>query len=353
MNETYRPQAWKPSRFVQPEGVKTSNQTTSTSSTSGIATKDTTPSSTTSSSSTSSSLLSLVNDMTSYLDVRGNRDLTNRRIPNLQTGVLSTANGSALFELDDSKVLCAVHGPMQSSRSEFSESGVLTCTFQFATFAQGNAKGGRKYRPRESPEELRISGELQEALAVSVQLGKFPKHEIVVEVMALERGGSNLLTGALTAASAALADSGIEMYDIVSSGTCCFVKGLGVVTDPSLAEMNHPDCLGVAIVGYLPALNQVSFLHQTGRLAVDQSLALVDKAVQTAKENAEDIRNALMEEVKRNLQVDAAVHMTSAGIDAIMMLNNNNTTNNQEKNTSSSSSNTSVTQKGMKKGTAT
>lgn len=68
----------------------------------------------------------------------------------------------------------------------------------------------------QSPEERTLSALLQTALQSAVQLHTFPKAVVDVFCLVLESGGSDLAI-AITAASLALADAGIQMYDLVSA----------------------------------------------------------------------------------------------------------------------------------------
>jgi exosome complex component MTR3 len=60
-----------------------------------------------------------------------------------------------------------------------------------------------------------------QALEVSLRLETFPKSEIDVFALVLEQGGG-MVGAAITAASLALADAGVEMYDLVAS--CSVVR---------------------------------------------------------------------------------------------------------------------------------
>ena len=57
---------------------------------------------------------------------------------------------------------------------------------------------------------------MQAALQSAVQRHTFPKSNVDVYCLVLECGGSDAAV-AITAASLALADAGIEMYDLVSA----------------------------------------------------------------------------------------------------------------------------------------
>lgn len=49
----------------------------------------------------------------------------------MKTGVVHGAVGSAYFESDSTKVICAVYGPRNSSKHAFSEKGQLSCDFKW------------------------------------------------------------------------------------------------------------------------------------------------------------------------------------------------------------------------------
>ena len=247
----------------------------------------------------------------SYLEVRGSRGLALSRTPVIKTGVVKAASGSAFLESDNTKVICAVYGPKQSSHSEYSESGVLTCSLRFAPFALDF----RRRRARVSPEEVQISAALQEALSVCVQLAKFPKLEVAVEVMVLERGGGEL-SAAIACASAALADSGVEMFDLVGAATASYVKGVGVVADPSQDELSHPLTVAQVTVGYMPSLRQVTFLQQAGKLLPQQVGELTEQAVVAADAGAGTLRTSLAQAAHRALAAEAAVAVATEALAA-------------------------------------
>ena len=68
----------------------------------------------------------------------------------------------------------------------------------------------------QGPEERDLSGTVQAALQSAVQRHTFPKSNVDVYCLVLESGGSDAAV-AITAVSLALADAGIEMYDLVSA----------------------------------------------------------------------------------------------------------------------------------------
>ena len=68
----------------------------------------------------------------------------------------------------------------------------------------------------QTPEERDISSVVQASLEAAVQTQTFPKANVDVFCLVIESGGSDTAV-AITAASLALADAGIEMYDLVTA----------------------------------------------------------------------------------------------------------------------------------------
>ncbi len=64
---------------------------------------------------------------------------------------------------------------------------------------------------------------MQAALEAAVQRHTFPKANVDVYCLILESGGADAAV-AITAASLAIADAGIEMYDLVSA--CSVVRAV-------------------------------------------------------------------------------------------------------------------------------
>lgn len=64
--------------------------------------------------------------------------------------------------------------------------------------------------------ERTLAAAVQQALSASVQLHRFPKSVVDVYIFVLEAGGGEVAT-AINAASVALADAGIELYDLVAA----------------------------------------------------------------------------------------------------------------------------------------
>ncbi|KAI3434620.1 hypothetical protein D9Q98_002687 [Chlorella vulgaris] len=180
----------------------------------------------------------------------------------LKTGVISQASGSAYAEFGHTKVMVGVYGPRQSERRvEYSEQGRINVDVKLASFAtrQRGIFG-------QSPEERELSAGVQAALEAAADLASFPKASADVYVLVLEAGGGELGVAA-TAAALALADAGIELFDIVVACSVSRVDGC-LLLDPSTDESFREQ--GGLVLALLPTSNEVTQLVSRGRWSGSQ-----------------------------------------------------------------------------------
>jgi len=214
----------------------------------------------------------------------------------IKTKVVTRAKGSVYLESGDTKVMCSVFGPREvSKREDFSMTGAICVEFKFATFSETCRRGHQQ-----DGQERDLSLLLQETLQPAILLHTFPKCQVDISITVLENGGSALST-AITAASIALVDAGVEMYDVVIGAAVLFcprdeseesqtqmkkIDSIALV-DPSSSEesllsspsSNH----GLLVVGYMPSLDQIAGFHQSGTTSIDVFHAGVQTCVATAK----------------------------------------------------------------------
>ncbi|XP_048371190.1 exosome complex component MTR3 [Sphaerodactylus townsendi] len=189
-----------------------------------------------------------------------------------RVGLLSQAKGSAYVELDGgTKVLCAVAGPREAGGgggggpSGGEPRGRLACEFRRAPFS------GRGARGRPSDREPELSLALQEALEPAVRLARYPRAQLDVSALLLQDGGS-ALAAALCAAGLALADAGVELYDLVAACALCRPPSGGEwLLQPGEAE--ERGAAASLTVALLPALGQVSGLLGSGQGGEPESWA--------------------------------------------------------------------------------
>lgn len=220
----------------------------------------------------------------------------------LKVGVVSQAKGSAYIEMDKTKVLCAVYGPREvTRREEFSMRGQLNCEFKYATFSNRLRR-----QHQQDNEEKDLSAMLEEALEPAVCLEKFPKARMDVFVTVLEDDGS-VLAAAMTVASVALADAGVEMYDLVVG---CSLRQIGnrSLIDPSGAEEfksklgEDTENNGSIIIGFMTSIHQMSALSQHGQMELSVAQEGVKELVGMCQRTYPVLRQCLTKAVKHRLK---------------------------------------------------
>ncbi|XP_064383327.1 exosome complex component MTR3-like isoform X2 [Halichondria panicea] len=204
------------------------------------------------------------------------RTLNELRPTCMQTGINPHATGSAYLETGSTKILCTIYGPKESvRREEFATSGRVVCEFKYAPFSCA-----RRRQYHQDVEEKDFSSFVTNALTRSVKLDAFPKLQLEVNILILENGGT--LAGSINCASLALADSGLEMYNMPVASTVAVHKS-GCLIDPSICEeytndevIRHPDISGSMTVAYLTAIQEISGFKQDGVMEVGRIRKGVD-----------------------------------------------------------------------------
>uniref|UniRef100_W5LUQ1 Exosome complex component MTR3 n=1 Tax=Astyanax mexicanus TaxID=7994 RepID=W5LUQ1_ASTMX len=215
-------------------------------------------------------------------------------------GLVSQAKGSSYLEAGNTKILCSVYGPREPERRDEAgvRSGRLLCDLRLAPFSCG--KRGAWIQ---GSGERDLSLALSESLHPAVCLHRYPRAQIEVNVMVLENDGS-VLAHAVTCASMALADAGIEMYDVVL-GSALRQDGGASLVDPDLAEergnwlAGYEENRGGVTLSLLPNLNQVSGLHADGELRADTLSAAVRTCMESCHKLYPVVQQAILRAVKR------------------------------------------------------
>ncbi|CAG8540831.1 4277_t:CDS:2, partial [Acaulospora colombiana] len=105
-------------------------------------------------------------------------------------------------------------------------------------------------------QERELSQLIYEALAPSIRLELLPKSTIDIYITILENDGTaSCLAAAVTCASVAVADAGIEMLDL------SYING-EIYMDCDLIEEQHES--GSLVISYMPSLKEVTHILQSG-----------------------------------------------------------------------------------------
>lgn len=179
------------------------------------------------------------------------------RSPFFSLGTVSRAAGSAYAEVGDTKVLVAIYGPRESQKAQaFSDVGRVNCAVEVATFATA-----RRGKYGKGTEERDYAAMLQKALEGAIDVRAFPKTTVDVFALLLSAGGSDLPV-VITCASMALADAGIQMFDLVSSMSVSRVSGGVLLLDAGEAEERAED--GRLHIAFTASRNEIVQLELSG-----------------------------------------------------------------------------------------
>ncbi|KAI8076460.1 ribosomal protein S5 domain 2-type protein [Gilbertella persicaria] len=221
-----------------------------------------------------------------------NRAVEDLRPIFLKTGLITQANGSAYIEVGNTKVTCAVYGPRQLKKAEFSNLCKLYCDFRFSTFSCTKRRGQIK-----DAEEKEFSQILVESLTPAVRVELLPKSAIDIYVTVLENDGtSSCLAAAIIASSVALADAGIEMLDQVTACSTVLTKDQGILMDGTDYEETHKE--GSLVLSYMPSLNEVTHILQTGR----SDSAISSKAIEQCIDGCSKIYSVMSNSLLQSLE---------------------------------------------------
>uniref|UniRef100_F6V2B2 Exoribonuclease phosphorolytic domain-containing protein n=1 Tax=Ciona intestinalis TaxID=7719 RepID=F6V2B2_CIOIN len=247
--------------------------------------------------------LSLLDDEEKRAD---GRYVTQPRDVFLQCGVITQAKGSAYFEMNKTKVICSVYGPKDiEMREEFQiNKGKLKCELKYAPYS--SPKHGDHIPGASDVEKSDI---LLEAISSGVCLQRYPKSQIDVYVIVLEDDGS-VMPAAITAASVALVDAGIEMYDVITASSIRIAGQDTFIIDPTSSEEFSPLNLeksndlnqGMVMVALLPSINQVSSVVSSGHLECN----VLQEAIRSCRYSAQNlhsiVRKCLVNSLKKILK---------------------------------------------------
>ena len=174
----------------------------------------------------------------------------------LKTDCVNEASGSSYIEIGNTKVLCSVYGPREIPRKDDYDFKVanLNCEFRFASFACFMQRRGTLNQRDQGLDEKNFSSIIEEALKPSIFLHKYPKSQIDLYILCIQNDtdSKNILSASIIAASMALVNASIELYDLVASYTyipinltVSFMPALHQVTSIYFSNQLNGACLSV------------------------------------------------------------------------------------------------------------
>ncbi|KAL4716766.1 hypothetical protein ACJJTC_001922 [Scirpophaga incertulas] len=213
------------------------------------------------------------------LRLDGRRANELRRI-RCKLGVFTQPDGSAYLEQGNTKVLAAVYGPHQASKSKSSSDGVVVnCQYSMATFSTGE----RKNRPRGDRKSQEISLHLRQALTAAIKTELYPRSQIDIYVEVLQADGGTFCAG-VNAATLALIDAGIPLRAYVCA--CSASMAWGARPQPLVDVPHVEEAAGgvVLTVASLPNTGSTALLEMSHKLHMDYFKMVFSSAVQGCRD---------------------------------------------------------------------
>jgi ribonuclease PH len=189
----------------------------------------------------------------------------------LKVDCVTEASGSSYVEIGNCKILCSVFGPREIPKKDDYDFkiGNLNCEFRFASFSCFMQRKGTLSQKDQSLDEKNFSCIIEEALKPSILLHKYPKSQIDLYILCIQNDidSKNILCASIIAASMAMANASIELYDLVASYTYIPVN---------------------LTISYMPQLHQVTSLHFSNenngaQLSVDLFKSHIKECIENCK----------------------------------------------------------------------
>ncbi|XP_073277304.1 exosome complex component RRP41 homolog [Primulina huaijiensis] len=225
------------------------------------------------------------------LRLDGRRPMEMRQL-RAEIGVVSKADGSASFEMGNTRVLAAVYGPreVQNRSQQINDKALVRCEYSMANFSTGD----RMRKPKGDRRSTEISLVIRQTMEACILTHLMPRSQIDIFVQVLQADGGTR-SACINAATLALADAGIPMCDLVTSCSSGYLNGTPLL-DLNYVEdsAGGPD----VTVGILPKIDKVTLLQMDSKLPIDTFDNVMQLAIEGCKAVASYIREVLLEHTK-------------------------------------------------------
>jgi len=217
-----------------------------------------------------------------YVDLSGLR-IDGRRAHELRNinaklGVLTQPDGSAIFEIGITKVLCAVYGPRECTlRSKELHDRMLV---QVEVSTLPFASGEHKKRSRGDRQIGELTTMLKESAEALLLTSVHPRSQIDIVIEVMQSDGS-LKAACLNAITLALIDAGLPMRDFMVACTAGCIDGRVIVDTNYIEDSARGPEL---VVAYLPNQDKVVTCQLEPKLSLETLGPVMEAALQGCKE---------------------------------------------------------------------
>nr|DAD27474.1 TPA_asm: hypothetical protein HUJ06_028942 [Nelumbo nucifera] len=211
------------------------------------------------------------------LRLDGRRPMEMRQI-RAEIGVVAKADGSASFEMGNTKVIAAVYGPREvpNRSQQISDQALVRCEYSMANFSTGD----RMRKPKGDRRSMEISLVIRQTMEACILTHLMPRSQIDIFVQVLQADG----------------DAGIPMCDLITSCSA------GYLNSTPLLDLNYvEDSAGGpdVTVGILSKSDKVTLLQMDSKLPMDIFENVMQLAIEGCKAVANYIREILLENTKQ------------------------------------------------------
>lgn len=222
-----------------------------------------------------------------------------RRPPELRAlsaelGTLARADGSATFNMGNTKVMAAVFGPREMEvRSQTQQDrAVVKCEYAMAPFSTGGERRRRGKTDRRSTELTMV---IRETLEENIMLELMPRSQIDIYVQVLEADGGTRCA-CINAAMLALADAGIPCKDLLSACAA------GFLDSTPLLDLNYTEDAGGGpdvSVALQNSQDKVVLLQMDNKMKRDDFQEVLKLAQEGCRAVGQFMRGKLLERTDR------------------------------------------------------
>ena len=204
-----------------------------------------------------------------------NRNFDETRPIEAKVGIISRADGSAMFKIGDTIAYAAVYGPrnLYPKFLQNPEKGILRVNYNMMPFSGS----GERIRPGGNRRSKEISMVTEKAILPVLDLSEYP-NAVVDVFIELPQTDAGTRCAGICAAAMALADAGITMKDLVSSVAVGCIDGT-ILADLCYDEEAFEGKVADVPVAVLPNSGKITLLQMDGEISKENLI----KAIKLAK----------------------------------------------------------------------
>lgn len=217
-------------------------------------------------------------------------------------GTLKNADGSAMFEMGNTKVMAAVFGPHEpTNRGQAAhDRAIVRCEYAMAAFSTGE----RRRRGKTDRRATEITSVIRSALEQTILLELMPGSQIDIFVQVLQADGGTRCA-CINAAMLALAEAGIPMRDVVAACAA------GHLDSTPLLDLNYVEDSGGGpdvVVALHANLDKVVVLQMDNKLPLETLETVIELAVEGCKALTTFMREQLLARTQRLAAARGMLH---------------------------------------------